>query len=175
MKIIFYLAAAIVFVGTLATCHAGPLEDFVAARATLDPMAIRGELKRPVVSYETNTVNRTTRAQENQLKALVVTNLLTEAQWSNAGLRDERIDAALDARMGRAGITDAEWIALAKIQSRVDVLRRRIARAGGDATGEDAGKLTRQVVTEVVGPPRWQALGMATLPTVEEIKAARGG
>lgn len=180
-RFLFYVAAAIALVGTLATCqHAKAQTNAIAAFvATLPPevqrdtQAIRAALKRPVVTETVTNVVRATRQEENRLKALAVPALLSQAQWDNApALRDERIDAALESGMGRAGLTDAEFLALAKLDARIALLRRRIERAGGDPTGPLAGAATAPVTVRTVGPPRWQALGLSELPSLDAIRGA---
>ena len=179
MKPILILAAALALFGVLCTCEsakAGPAEDYAAKRwaeGVTDAHQVRHELLQPVPVYTTGTVVRVTRQDENRLKALVVPDLLTAAEWVNVEKRDERIDNALDSKMGAAGITDAQFIAIAKIEARVRVLRRKIERAGGDAVGPQAGASTAQVVKrEPDGPPLWQAKGATEPPTIEAVAGA---
>lgn len=181
-RTMFYLAAALALVGTLSTCHPVKAQTNEALRAYIvtlpeamqrEPQAIRAALKRPVITESVTNVVRSTRQQEIALKNLVVANLLTDAQWQNVALRDERIDNALDTKMGRAGLTDAEFIALAKIKARVELLRARILRAGGDPTGPLSGQASESRPIQIIGPPRWQALGLAELPTLDAIRGAQ--
>lgn len=161
---------------TLSAARAETLAEYVAARAgaQASPQAILAELLTPEVVITTSNQVRATRQQELALKNLVVTNLLDAAQWVNVSLRDERIENALESRMGKAGLTDAEFLALAKIKARVELLRAKITRAGGDPTGPLSGVATVPVEIRTVGQAPWQKLtpALQAPPTLAQVRAA---
>ncbi len=172
MKPLFCLLAAL----TLGAARAESLAEYVAARAgaQASPQAILGELLTPEVIITTSNQVRATRQQELALKALVVTNLLNDVQWGNVALRDERIDNVLDTRMGRANLTDAEFIALAKTKARIELLRAKITRAGGDPTGPLSGAASVPVQVRTLGQAPWQTLtpALPAPPTLAQVRAA---
>lgn len=171
MKTLFYLAAAIV--GSLATCtpaHAGPLASYIATLPPdiqRDTHAIRAALKRPVVTLETNRVAKVRSANQKALVQAVVPALATREQFRDAADKDSFLDATIAAKMD-AGATIGEVRRIVKIQT----LRMAIIREGLETAGDEADK-PEQVVTRTEGPPRWQALGLPALPTLDEIRGAQ--
>jgi len=173
VKAIAYFAALLAIVGTLATCspaQAGPLEDFIAtlpAEVQREPAAIRQALKRPVVTVTTNTVPRVRSASQRALVQSVVPALATREAFRGAADKDAFLDATIAAKLDAAA-TIGEVRRIVKIQT----LRMAILREGLETAGDEADK-PEQVVTRTEGPPRWQALGLAALPTIEEIREAQ--
>lgn len=170
MKTLFTLAAVIVC--GLATCtpaHAGPLADYVATlppEVQRDAFAIRAALKRPVVTLTTNTVARVRSAKQKALVQAVVPALATREQFRDAEDKDAFLDATIAAKLD-AGATLGELRRIVKIQT----LRMAIIREGLETAGDDADK-QEQRVTREEGPPRWQALGLDALPTLDTIRGA---
>lgn len=177
MKTLFYLAAAIALAGSLATCAPAKAQTNVLAQyvATLPPdvqrdtHAIRAALKRPVVTLTTNTVPRVRSANQKALVQAVVPAFATRQAFKDAPNPDAFLDAAIIAKLdGATAPTAGELRRIDKIQ----VLRMAILREGLAAAGDDADKL-EPVVTRTEGPPRWQALGLAELPTLDAIRSAQ--
>ena len=175
MKTLFYLAAAIALAGSLATCAPAKAQTNVLAQyvATLPPdvqrdtHAIRAALKRPVVTLATNTVPRVRSANQKAMVQAVVPALATREAFRDAADKDAFLDATIAAKLD-AGGTLGEVRRIVKIQT----LRMAILREGLETAGDDAEKL-EPVVTRTEGPPRWQALGLAELPTLDAIRSAQ--
>lgn len=173
MKMLVYLAAALALVGTLATCtpaHAGPLADYVATlpeAVQRDAFAIRAALKRPVVTLSTNTVPRVRSANQRALVRAVVPALATREEFRDAPDKDKFLDDLIAAKLA-ASATIGEVRRIVGIQT----LRMAILREGLETAGDEADKPER-VVTRTEGPPRWQALGLPALPTLDEIRGAQ--
>lgn len=174
-KAIAYLAAALALVGTLATCAPAKAQTNVLASyiATLpesvqrEPQAIRSALKRPVVTFATNAVARVRSANQKALAKAVVPALATREEFRDAPDKDAFLDGLIVAKLD-AGATIGEVRRIVKIQT----LRMAIIREGLETAGDESDKV-EQVVTRTEGPPRWQALGLAALPTLDEIRGAQ--
>ena len=173
-RFLFYIAAAVTIGGTLATCHTAkaqtPLASWVATlppEVQRDTQAIRAALKLPVVTCATNTVPRVRSANQKALVQAVVPALATREAFRDAPDKDAFLDATIAAKLD-AGGTLGEVRRIVKIQS----LRMAIIREGLETAGDEADK-QEQIVTRTEGPPRWQALGLAALPTLDEIRAAQ--
>ena len=172
MKTLIYLAAALALVGTLATCapaKAGPLADYVATlppEVQRDTHAVRAALKRPVVTVTTNTVPRVRSANQRALVQAVVPALATRGSFRDAADKDAFLDATIAAKLDAAA-TIGEVRRIVKIQTlRMAILREGLETAGDESDG------TETRVTRTEGPPRWKALGLAALPSLEEIRGA---
>lgn len=174
-KTIAYLAAALALVGTLATCQPAKAQTNALAQyiTTLpeamqrEPQAIRAALKRPVVTYATNTVPRVRSANQRALVQAVVPALATREQFRDAPDKDAFLDATIAAKLD-AGATIGEVRRIVKIQTlRMAIIREGLETAGDEADG------TQTNVTRNEGPPRWQALGLPALPTLDEIRGAQ--
>lgn len=175
MKTLIYLAAALALVATLATCAPAPAQEpaLAAYIATLPPdvqrdtHAVRAALKRPVVTLVTNTVPRVRSANQKALVQAVVPALATREAFRDAPDKDKFLDATIAAKLD-AGGTLGEVRRIVKIQT----LRMAILREGLETAGDEADKPER-VVTRTEGPPRWQALGLVALPTLDAIREAQ--
>ena len=172
MKTLIYLAAALALVGTLATCapaKAGPLADYVATlppEVQRDTHAIRAALKRHVVTLATNTVPRVRSANQKALVQAVAPALTTREAFRDAADKDAFLDALIVSKLDAAA-TIGEVRRIVKIQTlRMAILREGIETAGDESDG------TATTVERKEGPPRWQALGLAALPTLDEIRGA---
>ncbi len=172
-KSIVYLAAALALVGSLATCTPAKAQTNLLAEyiATLPPdmqrdaFAIRASLKRPVVTFTTNTLARARTANERALVQAVVPFLATREELKQAPDKEALLDERLAAKL--AGGTLAETRRCVLIQS----IRLAVLREGNGIPGEEADE-PRQRVTREEGPPRWQAIGLLELPTVQAIAEA---
>lgn len=144
------------------------------AQGVANARVIFDEVTRPTVTTSTGKEARPTANLESQLRNLLVPDILSAAVWNNAqpANRDDVIAQRFELRLGAVGQTDAEFIAIARIKARYDLLRTRIERQGGDPTGSDAGKAERDTVTTTQGPALWQTWGLANPPTVKEIREA---
>ena len=176
MKTLFFIAFALALVGTLATCTPAKAKTNEALRAYIvglpeamqrEPQAIRAALKRPVVTFATNAVARVRSANQKALVQAVVPALATREAFRDAPDKDKFLDATIAAKLD-AGGTLGEVRRIVKIQT----LRMAILREGLETAGDEADK-PEQVVTRTEGPPRWQALGLAALPTLDEIREAQ--
>lgn len=176
MKTLFYLAAALALVGTLATCTPAPAQTNDALRAYIatlppdiqrEPQAIRADLKRLVVTETTNTVPRVRSANQKALVRAVVPALATREEFRGAPDKDKFLDDLIAAKLA-ASATIGEIRRIVGIQA----LRMAILREGLETAGDESDK-PESVVTRTEGPPRWQALGLAALPTLAEIRGAQ--
>lgn len=173
VRTIVYLAAALALVGSLATCAPASAQTNVLAQyiATLPPevqrdaQAIRASLKRPVVTLATNNVARIRTANEKALVQAVVPFLATRDELRQAADKEALLDERLAAKL--AGGTLAETRRCVLIQS----IRLAVLREGNGIPGDEADE-PRQRVTRTEGPPRWQAIGLPELPTVQAIAEA---
>lgn len=173
MKTLFYLAAALALVGSLATCAPAKAQTNVLASyiATLpeamqrEPQAIRASLKRAVVTLVTNTVPRVRSANQRALVQAVVPALATREAFRDAPDKDRFLDATIAAKWSSATLGEVRRLLY------VQTLRMAILREGLETAGDEADK-PEPVVTRTEGPPRWQALGLAALPTLDEIRGA---
>lgn len=174
MKTLFFIAFALALIGSLATCAPAKAQTNVLASyiATLpdamqrEPQAIRADLKRPVLALQTNTVPRVRSANQKALVQAVVPALATREAFRAAADKEAFLD----------GIIAAKWPAATLGETRrllyVQTLRMAILREGLETAGDEADG-TASTVRVVEGPPRWQALGLAALPTLDEIRGAQ--
>lgn len=175
MKTLFYIAAALALIGSLATCQPAKAQTNVLAEyiATLPPevqrdaFAIRAALKRPVVTLTTNTVHIVRSANQKALVQAVVPALATREAFRDAPDKDKFLDDLIAAKLD-SGATIGEVRRIVKIQT----LRMAIIREGLEAAGDEAYE-PRQRVTREEGPPRWQAIGLSELPTLDTIRGAQ--
>lgn len=176
MKTLFFIAFALALVGSLATCTPAKAQTNEALRAYIatlpqevqrEPQAIRSELKRPVATEKVETVPRVRSANQKALVRAVVPALATREEFRDAPDKDKFLDATIAAKLD-AGGTLGEVRRIVKIQT----LRMAILREGLETAGDEADK-PEQVVTRTEGPPRWQALGLAALPTLDAIREAQ--
>lgn len=175
-RTLFYVAAVLALVGSLATCAPAKAQTNDALRAYIvglpeamqrEPQAIRAALKRPVATYSTNTVPRVRSANQKAMVQAVVPALATREAFRDAPDKDKFLDATIAAKLD-AGGTLGEVRRIVKIQTlRMAILREGLETAGDEADG------TATTVERKDGPPRWQALGLAALPTLDEIRGAQ--
>ena len=175
-KAIAYLAAALALVGSIATCTPAKAQTNEALRAYIatlqpeiqrEPQAIRASLKRPMVTITTNNVPRVRSANQKALVKAVVPALATREEFRDAPDQDKFLDDLIAAKLA-ASATIGEVRRIVGIQT----LRMAILREGLETAGDESDK-PEPVVTRTEGPPRWQALGLAALPTLAEIRGAQ--
>jgi len=172
-KHIAILAGVLALVGTLATCapakaQTNVLAEFVAtlpAEQQNDAFAIRAALKRPVVTFTTNSVPRVRTANEKALVQAVVPFLATREELRQATDKEALLDERLAAKLAAGTLAETRRCVL--IQS----IRLAVLREGNGIPVEEADE-PRQRVTRTEGPPRWQAIGLLALPTAKEIGEA---
>ena len=132
---------------------------------------IHAEIVAPSKVVTAGTEARPTAALESSLRNLLVPDILSANAWSNANPanRADVIDQRFETRMGVANLSDPEWVALARIRSRYELLRSRIERQGGDATGPLSGVAERETSAVSEGPALWQTWGIER-PTVKQVR-----
>jgi cytidylate kinase len=106
--------------------------------------------------------------------------LVTSNQWANvttnenaATVEDARADLVqrrIEARILTG--TTAQKNAAVVLRAQLDILAERIAKRNGSPYGASAGQATEEVARTRRGPPRWQVLGLAELPTIRELGGA---
>lgn len=189
MKSLIYIAATLALVGTLATCQgakAGILEDYIATlppEVQREPAAIRQRLKQATEIVRTTNVTRRAAADELAFLDLVRIGsppLAPSNVWANvttnenaATVEEARADLVQRRIEGRILTgTTAQKNAAVVLRAQLAILAERIARRGGSPYGANAGQPTEEVQRTRRGPPRWEVLGLAELPTIRELRGA---
>jgi hypothetical protein len=186
MKSLFYLACFLALAGTAATCNAsraGILEDYIATlppEVQREPSAIRQRLKQATEIVSATNATRRAAADEVAFLDLVRIGsppLVPSNVWANvttnenaATVEEARADLVQRRIEGRimAGTT-AQKNAAVVLRAQLAILAERIARRGGNPYGPNAGQPTEEVARTRRGPPRWEVLGLAELPTLRDL------
>jgi hypothetical protein len=131
---------------------------------------IHAEIVRPSEVATKGTAARPTAQLENDLRALIVPDLMTLTLWNGTApdAREELVETRILNRKAAAADVTA-YVALDMLEARINGLVRRINKRGGDPFGAEAGKAERDTETRTTGPALWQTWNIER-PTVAQVR-----